>query len=234
MSDTTNLTLPMLEAAQAQKHVTVNAALQNLDLVVQLSVIDRTRTAPPPSPADGTRYLVAASATDDWAGHDHQIAARQDGAWTYLLPNDGWQAHVAAEGRTITYADGKWRDAFVWEAFGAGTVFDVLSEEHTLSAAATSDTTFVIPERSILLGVTCLVSETVTGATSFSVGIAGDDQRFGSAIGLAVNTHLNAGVTPVAYDADTAIRFTAAGADFTGGKIRVAGHVVRLQIPDLI
>ena len=62
MSDTTtHLGLPYLLAAQAQKHVTHNEALRLLDAMVQLSVLDRTRTTPPASPADGNRHLVAAA-----------------------------------------------------------------------------------------------------------------------------------------------------------------------------
>ena len=59
MSDTTtNLLLPYILAAQAQKHVTHNEALRLLDGLVQLSVLDRDLTAPPGSPADGDRYIV--------------------------------------------------------------------------------------------------------------------------------------------------------------------------------
>ena len=48
MSDsTTHLGLPYLLAAQAQKHVSHNEALRLLDAMVQLSVLDRTRTTPP-------------------------------------------------------------------------------------------------------------------------------------------------------------------------------------------
>ena len=53
MSDiTTQLLLPYILAAQAQKHVTHNEALRLLDAMVQLSVLDRNRTAPPSSPVD--------------------------------------------------------------------------------------------------------------------------------------------------------------------------------------
>ncbi|HHN73529.1 MAG TPA: DUF2793 domain-containing protein, partial [Thermopetrobacter sp.] len=54
-----NLALPLLSAAQAQKHVTVNDALSRLDGLVQLSVKDRNLAAPPASPVDGDRYIVA-------------------------------------------------------------------------------------------------------------------------------------------------------------------------------
>ena len=45
------LSLPLLQASQAQKHVTHNEALMQLDLLVQLTVADRTRTAPRRPPA---------------------------------------------------------------------------------------------------------------------------------------------------------------------------------------
>ena len=61
MSDTTtHLLLPYILAAQAQKHVTHNEALRILDGLVQLSVLDRDLTAPPGSPAEGDRDIVAA------------------------------------------------------------------------------------------------------------------------------------------------------------------------------
>ena len=50
-NETMRLQLPLLQPAQAQKHVTHNDALRLLDGLVQLSVLDRTRTAPPGSPA---------------------------------------------------------------------------------------------------------------------------------------------------------------------------------------
>ena len=46
MTDTSNLTLPLLAAAQAQKHVTVNEALQRLDGVVQLTLRSRSEATP--------------------------------------------------------------------------------------------------------------------------------------------------------------------------------------------
>ena len=87
MSDTTtHLGLPYLLAAQAQKHVTHNEALRLLDAMVQLSVLDRTRTAPPASPVDGNRHLVDSGATGLWAGWDLNIAFWVDGAWIRLVP----------------------------------------------------------------------------------------------------------------------------------------------------
>jgi hypothetical protein len=81
MSDnTTHLLLPYIFAAQAQKHVTHNEALRLLDAMVQLAVLDRTRTAPPASPADGDRHIVASGASKLWAGWDLNVAYWVDGA----------------------------------------------------------------------------------------------------------------------------------------------------------
>jgi hypothetical protein len=58
--DTTHLLLPYLLASQAQKHVTHNEALRLLDAMVQLAVLDRTRTVPP-APAVAEPILTTVS-----------------------------------------------------------------------------------------------------------------------------------------------------------------------------
>jgi hypothetical protein len=108
MADTPHLLLPYLDAAQAQKHVTVNEALRLLDAVVQLSVKDRDLTAPPGSPAEGDRYIVASGATAAWSAWDLNIAARLDGAWTKLVPREGWLAHVDDEDIYLRWTGSAW------------------------------------------------------------------------------------------------------------------------------
>lgn len=109
MSDTTtNLGLPYLMAAQAQKQVTHNEALRRLDALVQLSVLDRDRTAPPASPADGDRHLVASGATGLWAGWDLNIAFWADGAWIRLVPRTGWLVWVAADQTFLLWQGSSW------------------------------------------------------------------------------------------------------------------------------
>lgn len=109
MSDTTaHLALPFIMAAQAQKHVTHNEALRLLDGLVQLSVLDRDLTAPPGSPADGDRYIVASGATGAWTGWDLNVALWTDGAWLRLPPRAGWQAWVEDEGLLLVYNGSAW------------------------------------------------------------------------------------------------------------------------------
>jgi hypothetical protein len=108
MTETTHLGLPYLAAAQAQKHVTHNDALCRLDAVVQLAVIDTALTAPPGSPVEGDRYIVADGATGAWAGHDGEIAAFVDGAWLLFAAKPGWIAFDAANEALLVRHDDAW------------------------------------------------------------------------------------------------------------------------------
>ncbi len=111
-----NLKLPYIAPAQAQKHVTVNEALRKLDAVVQLSVLDKDLATPPPSPAQGDRYIIAANATGDWLGADLTIAAYQDGAWAHITPQTGWAAYVQDESTNYQF------DGAAWVAITFGTL----------------------------------------------------------------------------------------------------------------
>lgn len=107
--ESVNLSLPYLMPSQAQKHVTHNEALVVLDSVVQLSVADRDRTAPPLDAQEGQRYIVAPDATGDWAGHDGKIACYLDDGWRFLDPKEGWLAWVDADGKLFVRRHGYWR-----------------------------------------------------------------------------------------------------------------------------
>jgi hypothetical protein len=113
LMDATHLLLPYLLASQAQKHVTHNEALRLLDAMVQLAVLDRTRTAPPAAPADGDRHIVASGATGVWAGWDLNIAYWVDGAWIRLVPRPGWLAWIAADAAFVGW------NGSAWQALGA-------------------------------------------------------------------------------------------------------------------
>ena len=114
MSDTTpNLILPYIMPAQAQKHVTHNEAIRALDCLVQLTALSRGLAGPPASPADGARYIVAASPTDAWSGHATEIAAFQDGAWNFHAPRAGWRVWIADEGLLAVWNGGAWVAAAV-------------------------------------------------------------------------------------------------------------------------
>lgn len=99
---------PLIAAAQAQKHVTHNEALEQLDALVCARFLDRDLTAPPSSPTDGDVYLVKATAAGAWAGHDNEIAQSLDGAWRFYAPFTGLVAYVADEEVLIVYTGSAW------------------------------------------------------------------------------------------------------------------------------
>lgn len=175
MSETsTHLGLPYLLAAQAQKHVTHNESLRLLDAMVQLSVLDRSRTAPPASPADGARHLVASGATGLWAGWDLNIAFWVDGVWMRLVPRPGWLVWIAAEQAFVVWNGSAWDPVGVPQDV-SDAIFSLVNDADptkkalfSLSGITTGTTrTFTLPnttsELAILAG-----TQTFTGNKTFS------------------------------------------------------------------
>lgn len=103
------LSLPYIQPAQAQKHVTHNEALRILDAVTQLTVIDATLAEPPVAAQPGERYIVGPAATGDWAGQEAAVTVLADGAWTFYAPSTGWRADVAGTGETLRFDGTDWQ-----------------------------------------------------------------------------------------------------------------------------
>lgn len=107
---TPRLDLPLIQAAQAQKHVTHNEALAQLDTLVFLA-LDTTETGTPPAaPSEGARHLVAAPGEGAWAGQAGTVALWRDGAWSFLVPRPGWLACDLARGVLMLREATAWRD----------------------------------------------------------------------------------------------------------------------------
>jgi hypothetical protein len=125
MDTSPNLQLAFLMAAQSQKHVTYNEAMRALDALVQQSVLDKDLATPPSSPADGVRYIVAASPTGAWAGQAGKLAAWQDGAWAFYTPREGWLTWVADEDVLYVYDGTDWEVLSI-SGGGGGAALDAL------------------------------------------------------------------------------------------------------------
>jgi hypothetical protein len=105
------LALPLVAAAQAQKHVTVNESLLQLDALVQLHLAQAGLSAPPPTPAEGAAYGVGAGATGAFAGQEGRIAVRRDGAWVFIQPARGFRAAIGPEAVLHVHDGASWRPA---------------------------------------------------------------------------------------------------------------------------
>ena len=98
MTDTPELSLPLLQPAQAQKHVTVNEALVRLDGLAQLRLASVSTGTPPGGVAEGSVYAVPPGAVNAWAGEDGNLAIAANGGWVFVAPRRGWRALVLDQG----------------------------------------------------------------------------------------------------------------------------------------
>ncbi|PRX28668.1 Protein of unknown function [Meinhardsimonia xiamenensis] len=243
---TPNLALPHIAAAQAQKHVTHNQSLDLLDGLVQLSVKDRDLSAPPASPAEGDRYIVAAGASGAWAGWDGDVAMFSGGAWLRLHAREGWRVWVEDEAALIVRSGGAWitleaalglvtRSTDVTLALspnGAATRLTVAEETLTNLAGPTVTSSIVIPARAIALCVSTRTTSAITGATSYDCGIIGSPAKFGGSLSTATGASNLGIIWPEAFWVDTPIVLTANGGDFTDGAVRIAIHAFAFTPPD--
>ncbi len=85
-----------------------NDALNRLEQLAQITVVDRTTTSAPAFPAQGSAYIVASAATGDWSAQVDRIAAYYSG-WTYLDPREGWQAYDQDTDQALVFDGSVWQ-----------------------------------------------------------------------------------------------------------------------------
>lgn len=105
---TPRLGLPFIEAAQAQKHVTHNAALEQLDVATQLSVQGIAAQTPPANPVEGQVWGLAGAPTGAWAGHSGDLATWAGGGWLFVTPQEGWRAWDLGQSTLYARDSGQW------------------------------------------------------------------------------------------------------------------------------
>lgn len=234
MANTYNFKMPLLDAAQAQKHVTVNEALSRADAVAQLRLKARNVTVPPVA-IDGTAYSVGSGATGDWAGQDGEIAVQANGGWVFLTPKAGWRGWDETTDEALLFDGESWQeDAVVVSPSGAGTNWRIVEIDHVIAAGAISATVNAIPNGAQVIGVTGRVIAAITGSgvSSWKLGVAGADNRYGAGLGLGLNSWAK-GLSgqPLTYYADTPLLLSADAGSFSGGTVRLAVHYVELTVP---
>ncbi len=234
MSDTYQFGLPLVQAAQAQKHVTVNEALVRLDAVAQMRVRADDWGNPSANSYEGEAHVVGPIASNEWAGQSGNIAIFSNGGWVFLTPKVGWRAWNEALGAEIAFDGVDWvRYASVVAAGGAASLHRVVEIDHTVASGAVSVTLSVIPSHAQVIGVSARVISAITGTgvSSWSLGVAGAADRYGSGLGLGLNSFAKGATGPLTYWADTALEITADAGDFDGGIVRLAVHFMELEAP---
>lgn len=235
MDSTTKLGLPLVAAAQAQKHVTVNEALTRLDAAFQLSVASATTSTPPTIFQEGDAYLVPVGGVNAWDGQDGYLAFAVNGGWDFLSPVVGWQIWVSDQALRLTFDGSDWlENVLASSPAGAAMRAEVVEIDHTLlGGAAQEQTSYVIPGQCSVFAVTGRVLTAITGTLSdWSLGVDSSETRYGSGLGLGTGSWLR-GLTgqPVTYYNATQLKLTANGGDFAGGEVRLAVHLLRFELP---
>ena len=107
MTSSNNLGIPFVVQSQAQKEVTINDAISILEAMQNRGVADKDLATPPPSPANGDAYIIAASPTGAWSGKAKYIAY-YNASWKFISPNEGLMVWVNDEDKIYVYNGASW------------------------------------------------------------------------------------------------------------------------------
>jgi hypothetical protein len=107
MANSPKLDLAYIVSGQSQKEVTHNDALNDLDSLTQISVINMTTNVPPGSPAEGDSYIIGPSPSGAWSGHAGKIASWYSG-WRIKTPKEGFRAWIQNLDRQYVYNGTSW------------------------------------------------------------------------------------------------------------------------------
>lgn len=258
---TARIGLPYILPSQSQKHVTHNAALQRLDVLMQLAIDDQ-RPDPPLTPAPGECFIVTAPATGSWQGREGMLAAFIDGAWLFIAPCAGLLAYDLSSGRHRLYDGSAWIDPPLPErgtlaSLGIATTADdtnrlSVSAQASLFTHAGGDHRLVV-NRATSDDTASILFQTdwqghaemgLAGDGGFAIKVSPDGSAWTTAltvspdgmVGLpqrpAVRASLAAGPLPPVADAITGFdSLPVANGGFTLGAALPSGFGARLVVP---
>ncbi len=235
MDETAVIGLPLLQPAQAQKHVTMNEALSRIDALTQPILVSKVVQTPPAVVVAGAAYFVPTGAVNSWSTNVGKIAFGINGGWNYITPKAGWRFWVADEGHSAIFDGSAFVGGLVTRSpFGAGTRVGLIEVTHAIAAGAVSTTTLVVPSHTMVLGATARVTQAITGTlTSWQLGNAGGPDRFGSGLGLGLGSWAKGLLSvPLSYYSPVPLELAAVGGDFSGGTVRIALHYLELTLPN--
>ncbi|MDO5621547.1 MAG: DUF2793 domain-containing protein [Paracoccus sp. (in: a-proteobacteria)] len=236
--ETAKLGLPLVQPAQAQKHVTVNEGLMRLDGLVNLVLESADLATPPETVVDGVAYGVPASAVNAWAGQGGRIAIGANGGWVFADPAAGQRAMLRDRGLPAIHDGKAWRiGAITMGALGSGLSAGLAEAVVTLTAGERVTSLVYIPAGAMVIGASARVVEKITGsAKTWRLGTVDSDgggsDRFGKGLGLDAGSYAGGMLSlPMTYWAPAPLVISAEGGAFTGGAISVSVHWLTVAIP---
>lgn len=234
MTETPQLSLPLVQPAQAQKHVTVNEALTRLDALTALTLESRSLATPPGSAPEGTVWAVPQGATGAWQGHGGALALRSNGGWAFLSPRVGWRGWIVDEAALATWDGQGWLSGLMtMSPHGATARFVTLEIDVPVTSGSISIVQPFVPAEGLFLALSVVTAETITGTLDhWSLGRFGAPTSFFASIGLAAGSsavHVPTSLTSTA--SLQSLLISAVGGTFAGGKVRIAAHVMLFAPP---
>lgn len=233
-NETTRLAMPLLQPAQAQKHVTVNEALMRLDGLVNLVLQSVSTQQPPATVVDGQCWGVPGGATGDWSTQTGRIAIGSNGGWVFVSASAGMQAFIVDRGTDAVHDGAGWvHGAVTLGTLGSALTAGIAEAEVTVTAGSSFDTGVAIPASAMVIGAAARVTQALTGSlTSWRLGTPGAESRFGQGLGKSKNSWARGMLgAPMTYYQSETLRMTAEGGNFSGGRVSVAVHWLALRLP---
>lgn len=231
---TVRLGLPLMQPAQAQKHVTLNESLARLDGLVNLVVVSTTTGMPPISVVEGACYAVPLGAANAWEGKGGKLAIGSNGGWIFVTPQRGMRAQDLGSGAMLVHDGQGWVEgALTMASSGAGMSARVAEVDVAIGAGSSVTAPLAVPASAMVIGATARVTQAITGtATAWSLGTAGALDRFGAGIGVGVGSWARGILgTPTTYWNVAPLVLTAQGGSFAAGRVRLALHWWELRLP---
>ncbi|MCQ0971875.1 DUF2793 domain-containing protein [Paracoccus sp. TK19116] len=235
ITETNRLALPLLQPAQAQKHVTVNEALMRIDGLTNLVLQSISVGVPPADPEDGECWGVPGGATGAWSGQIGRIAIASNGGWVFVRITRGMQAFVLDRGVRAIHTGTAWSlGAASLGMLGSSMLEGMEEAEIMVSAGETVATGVVIPAGAMVIGAVARVVTAIGGSlSSWKLGTDGAEDRFGSGLGTSTGSWARGMLgQPMTYYQPAELLMTASAGTFSGsGKVRLAVHWLELRLP---
>lgn len=234
-NETMRLQLPLLQPAQAQKHVTVNEALMRLDGLANAVLESVSQTTPPDAVIDAQCWAVPLGAAGAWAGQSGKVAVGANGGWIFVTPSRGMRAFIVDRGAEAVFDGESWFvGAATMGVMGSGMAFGMAEGQVTVGAGAVFDTNVIIPANVMVIGAVARITQALSGTLqTWRLGTADSDNRFGQGLGKNAGSWARGLLgAPMTYYSGANLRMTAEGGVFAGGRVKLAVHWLELRLPD--
>lgn len=132
-------------------------------------VEDKDENDPPATCADGASYIIAATASGDWTGHEGKIATavgtNAANGWLIRSVSEGVFAYVRDENKLYLYGGASWAEFTAAASAGTESIIIAVSDETTALTTGTAKVTFRMPYAFTLSAVRASVTTAPTGST---------------------------------------------------------------------